>query len=101
MDKAFWKSKTLWGVLAMAIPGVGPIVSTAILALPAGGTTDAVAPVIATGDTSGMVAALLGVFAGLPPMTQVALIVAGAVWAVLGRVKPEWLKTVTAKVVDR
>ena len=34
MSKPFWQSKTVWGVLLAAIPGVGPAVSAAVLALP-------------------------------------------------------------------
>jgi hypothetical protein len=32
--KAFWKSKTVWGVLLAAIPGVGVPLSAAVLSIP-------------------------------------------------------------------
>ena len=34
--KQFWKSKTLWGVLLAAIPGIGGPLSAAVLGIPAG-----------------------------------------------------------------
>ena len=34
--KKFWKSKTLWGILLAAIPGVGAPLSAAVLGMDAG-----------------------------------------------------------------
>ena len=34
--KKFWKSKTLWGILIAAVPGIGAPLSAAILGIPAG-----------------------------------------------------------------
>lgn len=34
--KQFWKSKTLWGILIAAVPGIGAPLSAAILGIPAG-----------------------------------------------------------------
>lgn len=34
--KAFFKSKTIWGIVAMAIPGIGGPLSAAILGMEAG-----------------------------------------------------------------
>ena len=36
IKKPFWKSKTLWGVLLAAIPGVGGPISAAVLNMPSG-----------------------------------------------------------------
>ena len=34
--KKFWKSKTIWGILLAAVPGVGGPLSAAVLGLPSG-----------------------------------------------------------------
>ena len=71
--KAFFKSKTLWGIAAMAVPVIGPALSGAVLAMPTDG---------ASGALSGPCEV-----SGLPAEAQAIVVGLGAVLAVYGRVK--------------
>jgi len=99
MDKSKWKSKTLWGILALAIPGAGPAISAALLAMPS--TEEGEVAVPAADGILGQIIPVLQWFSTLPPVTQGIMILGIVAWTWAGKTNPDWLKNAISKLPIR